>query len=483
MTNQNTKPPNIIWIMADDLSWGDLGCFGQEKIKTPHIDKLAREGMKFTQCYSGSTVCAPSRSSLMQGLHQGHATVRENMVRTVEGNVYRHSLQPDDVTVAQVARQAGYGTGLFGKWGLALSDQPGLPNDMGFDTFFGYLNQRRAHNYSPEYLWNNREKAWFPGNRGHNIRKPNEYDAEGRITPNGVDDPAKTVYAFDAYAEESLKFVRTHRDRPFFLYLAYTLPHGGYEVPDLGEYAQLEWPTEAHKILAAMVSRIDREVGRLTALLEDLGIDGNTLIFFVSDNGYSVESARAMGQEYPIEPSFDSFFRHRGPWKGKKSDLNQGGLRVPAIARWPGKIEAGSTKDLVWGFWDFLPTVADILGIAPPSPTDGVSVLPTLLGDPGQEQHDYLYWEYRDEQSARMENWYLHRQHPDTPIEIFDAVKDPGQEKDLAGDYPDIVKRGKELFRDARTEVLHYPNPGEPLESWSKRLRKAGISLPDNAGL
>ena len=464
-----TNPPNIIWIMADDLSWGDIGCFGQKLIKTPNIDRLAEEGLRFTRSYSGSTVCAPSRSSLMQGLHQGHATVRNNMV---EG--YRHSLQPEDVTVAQVLKEADYATGLFGKWGLALSDQPGIPNNKGFDSFFGYLNQRKAHSYYPEYLWDNREKVLLPENRGHNHREPNEYDADGKIIVNGVADPSAATYSFDLYAAKSLEFVRANRDRPFFLYLAYTPPHGVLEVPELGEYTNCDWPTPNHKIWAAMITRMDHEIGKLMALLKELGLDDNTLVFFTSDNGYSAES-------YSKEPTLDDIFHHRGPWKGRKGNLDQGGLAVPTIARWPGRIQPGTTSDHIWAFWDFLPTAAEVAGLAPPANIDGISILPTLLGQPAdQKRHDFLYWEFGNEQSLRMGPHYVHRAHPDQPTEVYDAIDDPQQERDLAAQLPEVVRRAEELFAQEHTESLYFPNPGEPREAWHQRLKDAGVTLPEN---
>ncbi|MBN1674350.1 MAG: arylsulfatase [Kiritimatiellae bacterium] len=468
------RQPNIIWIMSDDLSWGDIGCFGQGRIKTPNIDRLAAEGMRFTGCHSGSTVCAPSRSSLMQGLHQGHATVRYNMARTSGGHVYRHSLQPGDTTVAQVLKHAGYATGLFGKWGLALSDQPGIPTRMGFDSFFGYLNQRKAHSYYPTYLWRNAEKILLPENEGHDHKNGNAYDAEGQIVVNGVPDSAQAKYSFDLYAAESLAFVREHKDEPFFLYLAYTPPHGALEVPELGDYAGLDWPSLAHKIWAAMITRMDTAIGRLMALLEELGLDDETLVFFTSDNGYSAAG-------YAKNPTLDDFFGHRGPWKGAKGDLHQGGLRVPALARWPGRIQPGSESDLIWAFWDFLPTAAEAAGGSVPPHIDGISILPTLLGRPGSQQsHEYLYWEHHDEQAARIGDWWAHRAAPDKPIGIYEAATDPQEARDLSASRPEVAARAERIFSEARTVSPYVRNPGESVERWEARLQAAGLELPDN---
>lgn len=485
--------PNIVWIMADDLSWGDLGCYGQELIRTPNIDRLAAEGVQFTQCYSGSTVCAPSRSSLMQGLHQGHATVRNNSARFYAGplkpgdpgfeeaargagpcNSYRHSLQPDDVTVAEMLKSAGYATGQFGKWGLAVGDQPGIPNNMGFDEFFGYLNQRKAHNYYPEQLWRNRERVFYPQHKGHDHRSPNHYDAEGRIAINGVADPASAQYSFDEYASASLDFVRANAGNPFFLYLPFTPPHGALEVPELGEYAQRDWPYVEQKIWAAMITRMDAAVGGLMALLKELGLDEDTAVFFTSDNGYSATS-------YGAHNALDNLFRHRGPWRGKKGDLHQGGLRVPTVARWPGRIAPGTTSDLLWAFWDFLPTAAEIAGVGQTPRTDGLSILPTLLGQPErQQQHEHLYWQFGDEQALRMGEWWIHREHPSAATRATHANEDPAEERDLAADKPDVAKRAEEIFRAEHEPTPYAPSPGESRESWHRRAQAAGVSLPNN---
>ena len=470
--NPERKQPNIIWIMSDDLSWGDLGCFGQDKIETPNLDRLREGGMLMEGCHSGSPLCAPARSSLMQGLHQGHATVRDNMV-SFEGGMYRHSLQPDDVTVAEILKDAGYATGLFGKWGLAVHDQPGIPNNTGFDEFCGYLNQRKAHNYYPPYLWHDQEKTHFPGNIGHDHTKPNAYDDDGRIIPNGVEDPAEAVYSFDHYAEKSLDFVRRHSPDPFFLYLAYTIPHAAFEVPNLGAYAEKDWP-RSHRAFAAMVTRMDSAVGRLLDTLEDLGLTEDTLIFFVSDNGYSFDEAVR-------DPSLDDVFDHRGPWRGAKGNLLQGGVRVPAIARWPGRIEEGSISDFIWTFWDFLPTAAEVAGVAPPKNTDGVSILPALHGHPGDmKERDHLYWELGDAQAVRIGPHWAHRPHPDADIEVYLAEEDPQLTNDLSSDRTDIVRTAQHVFRSEHSPTPYFPSPGETREDWQSRREAAGAGLCDN---
>ena len=469
MTAPQQRRPNVVWIMADDLSYGDIGCYGQQRIKTPNLDRLAQEGMRFTQCYSGNTVCAPSRSSLMQGLHQGHATVRENMVGS-----YRHSLQPGDYTVAQLFKDAGYATGQFGKWGLGLNDQPGIPNNMGFDEFFGYLNQRKAHSYYPEYLWHNREKIAYPQHQGHDHTAGDAYDATGNIIVNGVGDPHQARYSFDIYHEQSLRWLREVYQQPFFLYLPYTPPHPALQAPYLGQYTDLDWPNVQLKIWAAMITHMDKAIGELFCSLKELGVYDNTLIVYVSDNGYSAAGVSR-------NPTADEWFHHRGPWKGKKGDLGQGGIRVPAIAAWPGKIAPGSVSDHVWAFWDFLPTAAEILGVSPPERCDGISILPTLLGRPEeQEEHEYLYWEYNDEQSMRIGNRYVYRPHPDRPIEVYDCDEDPGQFVDLAAKEPELAAFAAEVFQREHETNIWFPAPGQSREDWLRVLADRGLTPPNN---
>ena len=463
--------PNIIWIMADDLSWADLGCYGQRLIATPNIDRLAAQGMRFTSCYSGSTVCAPSRSCLMQGLHSGHASVRDNMVG-FEGGVYRPCLTPEDVTVAQVLSAAGYATGLFGKWGLSVPGQTGLPNDKGFDEFFGYLNQRHAHSYYPPFLYHNRTRIDLTDNVGHNHHQPNDYDDRGRIIPNGVTGPSPQ-YSFDLYAQASLDFVRAHASEPFFLYLAYTIPHGVHEVPELGEYKDRPWPL-IHKVFAAMITRMDSAVGELLSLLRELKIDEDTLIFFVSDNGYSLTDATR-------NPTLDEVFDHRGPFKGDKGGLDQGGVRVPGIAWWPGRIPAGLVSEQVWAFWDFLPTAAEVAGAELPDRCDGISILPTLVGDEGrQPQRDYLYWEFGNQQAARIGPWWAYRPNPASPVQVYDADRDPQEERDLAADKPEIVRQAEAIFREQHVPNPQSPSPGEIYEQWASRREQAGLVLENN---
>jgi arylsulfatase A-like enzyme len=426
-SEEEQKPdrPNILFILADDLGYGDLGCYGQKVIQTPNIDRFAAESTRFTDCYSGSTVCAPSRCCLMTGLHTGHAYVRGNQ---------RIPLPSNEETVAEVLREAGYATGIIGKWGLGEPGTSGIPNRQGFDYWFGYLNQAKAHNYYPEYLWRNEEKVILAGNQ------------EGR----------KTEYSHDLFTKEALDFVTRHSKRPFFLYLPYTLPHAnnelgqatgnGMEIPSDEPYSKKEWP-QPQRNHAAMITRLDRDVGKLMALLKKLGIEENTVVFFSSDNGPHREGG--------AKPEF---FNSSGPLRGIKRDLYEGGIRVPMIVRWPGKIQAGSVSDQAWAFWDFLPTAAEIVGAKPRQGIDGISMLPALLGKT-QRNHEFLYWEFHERgplQAVRMGDWKaVHFKKPGR-LELYNLKSDLGEQKDVAKQHPDVVARIKEYLKTARTESEHW---------------------------
>ena len=365
------RRPNIIFILADDLGYGDVGCYGQERIQTPRIDQLAREGVRFTDCYSGSTVCAPSRCCLMTGLHTGHARIRGN------ADV---PLRPEDQTVAETLKAAGYATGIVGKWGLGNAGTTGIPNRQGFDEWFGYLDQTLAHNYYPPTLWRNEREVPLLGNQ------------------NG----ATNEYSHDLFTREAEAFIRRHAGGPFFLYLAYTIPHAnnelgaktgnGMEVPSDVPYTDQPWP-QPEKNKAAMITRMDRDIGHLMDVLEELDIEEDTIVFFSSDNGPHKEGG--------IAPAF---FGSSGPLRGIKRAMYDGGIRVPMIVRWPGRTPAGAVSDYPWAFWDFLPTAAQLGGAPIPKGLDGLSVVPALLGQPGPER-EYLYWEFHEggfSQALRM---------------------------------------------------------------------------------
>ncbi len=417
--------PNIIFILADDLGYGDLGCYGQRTLRTPCLDRMAAEGMRFTDAYSGSTVCAPSRCALMTGLHTGHCRVRGNALVP---------LLPEDVTVAELLKGAGYATGIVGKWGLGEPDTTGIPNRQGFDHWFGYLNQAHAHNYYPEYLWRNEEKVELTGNL------------------NG----ARAEYSHDLFTQEALEFVHVHAQEPFFLYLAYTIPHAnnelgretgdGMEVPTDGPYADRDWP-QPQKSHAAMITRMDRDIGTLFSLLGELGIDQDTIVFFTSDNGPHKEGG--------ADPAF---FHSSGPLRGFKRDLYEGGIRVPMLVRWPGMIQSG-VSDLPCAFWDFLPTACQIGGATPPEGLDGQSVVPSLFGRP-QERRAPLYWEFHErgfEQAVRHGQWKAVRHGIGKPLELYDLATDLGETRNVATDQPAVVAEIEECLKTARTDSKEFP--------------------------
>lgn len=464
--------PNIIFILSDDLNWGDTEPFGQQLIQTPNIARIAQEGILFSQAYAGNSVCAPSRSTLMQGKHPGHARVRDN---SYEG--YREALQPGDSTVAQLLKQAGYATGLFGKWGLSNYDQTGLPNDKGFDEFFGYLNQQHAHNHYPHFLYHNKARVYYPENgdqyKIEHYGVPNPYNTDGQVQPLGIDDPADAKYAFDEYARRSLDFVRENKDHPFFLFLAYTLPHGNLIVPELGPYKDKDWPIQ-FKEWAAMVTRMDTEIGKLLALLEALGIDDNTLIIFASDNGNPGQYDKA----YPVQagvPTINQFFNNQSPTRGGKGNTYHGAFHTPALARWPKHIAPGQQSDLVWAFWDFVPTAAELAGVPPLSDTDGISIVPTLTGEGIQQQHEFLYWEYQQDQLVRYGNWYARKVNETQQFELYDLVADPAQSVNVAVRHPDIVSRIQTIMANEHQPSDVWPSPGESEHAFQRRLKKQKV--------
>jgi len=427
--------PNIIFILADDLGYGDLGCYGQTIIQTPAIDKLAEDGMRFTHAYAGSTVCAPSRSALMTGQHTGHTRVRGND---------RVPLEPEDVTVAEVLKAAGYRTGLVGKWGLGEPDTSGIPNRQGFDYFYGYLNQKHAHNFYPEYLWRNETMIELEGN---------EEELPG-VAKNGQ------TYSPELFTEEALAFIERNQNTPFFLYLAHTLPHAnnergsakgdGMEIPDYGMYANEDWPNP-QKGHAAMITYLDTAVGQVLATLDALNLADNTLVIFTSDNGPHREGG--------ADPDF---FDSNGELQGIKRSLYHGGIRVPMIARWPGVIEAGSACAVPVAFWDFLPTAAEITGREAPANIDGASWLGLLKGEePSSVFGDrVLYWEFHEggfKQALRKGNYKLVRQRLRREPELFRIDRDPAEANNIAREHPDLVEELSTLFTTERTYSEHWP--------------------------
>ena len=430
--------PNFVFILADDLGYGDLGCYGQEQIDTPNLDRMAAEGLKFTQHYAGSTVCAPSRCVLMTGKHTGHCAIRGNRKASPTSD---WPLPEGEVTLAEVLKKRGYATALVGKWGLGDQHTTGFPNRQGFDYSFGYFSQSHAHNYYPEYLFRNGEKVFLR----NFVPVPK---------PNGAGEASvKVDYSHDRIADEALAWLKQHHRKPFCLYLALTLPHAnneagprGQEVPGYGPYANRDWP-DSQKGTASMISRLDRTVGQVRGLLRQLGVAENTLVVFSSDNGPHAEGGN--------DPAF---FHSSGPLRGIKRDLYEGGIRVPTLAAWPGRIAAGRESDTVSGFQDWLPTFAELAGAKVPGGLDGLSLVPTLTGRGDQEQHDYLYWEFHEQggkRAIREGNWkavQLNMNRTPGAVELYDLGSDVGEEHDVAGEHPEVVGRLEGLMDAGRSE-------------------------------
>jgi uncharacterized sulfatase len=449
---QETRQPNIIFIMADDLGYGDLGCYGQKLIQTPRLDQMAAEGIRFTNFYAGATVCAPSRCVLMTGKHHGRCHVRGN----ANTDMTIQSIRAQDVTVAEIAKKAGYATALMGKWGLGEVDHEGHPLKKGFDRFYGYLNQVHAHNYYPAFLW--RDYQQTP------LRNKQVLAARAGGGFHGGYAVERLDYAHDLIVSEAMEWLDKNHSRPFFLYLAPTLPHAnneapdrngelhGQEVPDYGIYEKDNFATKDWKLAdrgqAAMVSRLDRDVGRLLDRLQQLGIDNNTLVMFTSDNGPHLEG----GNDAVL-------FNPSGHLRGMKRDMYEGGIRVPMIARWPGRIAPGRVSGHVGYSGDLMATVAEITRAAMPEGTHSVSFLPELLGNSRtQKQHEYLYWEFYElgsAQAVRMGKWKgIRKPMFQGPIELYNLHGDPGEKYNIARNHPDIVKQIAAIMDKA-----HVPHP------------------------
>jgi arylsulfatase A-like enzyme len=438
--------PNIIFVMADDLGYGDLGCYGQDKIETPVLDEMARGGMQFRNFYAGCTVCASSRSVLMTGQHMGHTWVRGN----AGADMSVQTLRSHDVTVAERLQTAGYKTALCGKWGLgdSVPGNTGLPNDQGFEFFYGYLNQVHAHNYYPEFLWRNKEKEMLRNVVQGVGRSYGGF--EGGWATKRID------YSHDLVVEEAVQFIKRSYDAPFFLYLALTIPHAnnegtrgtgdGQEVPDYGIYTDKDWKQQ-DKGQAAMITRMDRDIGRLNSLLKKLGIAENTVVMFTSDNGHHNEG----GHNTEV-------FDPNGPLRGMKRDLYEGGIRVPLIVHWPGITPAGVVSDHIGYFGDLMATACELAGGEVPGETDSVSFAPVLSGrTETQKRHKFLYWEFYEQgskQAVREGDWKAIRMPMHTgPMELYDLSSDLGESRNVAAQHPEVVKRMAKYM-----EQSHVPN-------------------------
>jgi arylsulfatase A len=442
------KRPNIILIVADDLGYGDLSCYGQKQIRTPHLDAMARNGMRFTQFYTGTSVCAPSRASLMTGLHTGHTAIRGNKGVKPEG---QWPLPGGTVTMATLLKKAGYTTGNFGKWGLGFPGSAGDPLKQGFDRFYGYNCQSEAHEYYPDHLWDNDRRVVFPAN-----------------TPG---QPA--TYSADLIQEKALQFINDNKSRPFFLFLSYTLPHAALQVPedstfgyykqqfneqpvaiaaprDRVGYAAQAYPRTAY---AAMVTRLDKYVGEVMRQLKQNGLDKNTLVIFASDNGPHQEGGN--------DPSF---FNSNGGLRGIKRDLYEGGIRTPFIAWWPGAVKAGAVSNYTGAFWDLMPTFAELTKQPAVAGIDGVSFLPVLLSKKMSGGHTFLYWEFHEQggkQAVRLGNWkgvkLMARENPDAPVELYNLKTDSSENNNVAARYPEIAAQIKKIMQQAHKENKDFP--------------------------
>lgn len=440
LAEDTLRKPNIIYILSDDLGYGELSCYGQRRYQTPNIDRMAEEGLLFTDHYAGSPICAPSRNTIMTGQHTGHATVRNNFLYGGdEGD--RVPLAKTDLTIAQRLSESGYETALIGKWGLGEVGSGSEPWKKGWDLFYGFVNQKHAHNQFPEFLYRNETIEPIIPNYGF----------------------LEQTYANDLFTDEALSFIerRAKAESPFFLYLAYTTPHAKLNCPEdsleeaARKYPELAGPDAPDSALtfAAMVLRLDRDVGRILSQLAKFGIDENTLVIFTSDNGPHAED----GKE-------NDYFQASGPLRGIKRDLYEGGIRVPCIARWPGTIEAGQRTRHPSAFWDFPATALELAGVAPDAgfSTDGISFAPTLRGEETkQSQHEYLYWEliYKKQgrQALRMGDWKAVRYGVDSPIELYNLAEDIAESKDLASNHPGLAAKAEQLFVTARTADSRFP--------------------------
>jgi arylsulfatase len=460
------RKPNIILILADDLGYNEVGVYGQKKIRTPNIDRLAQEGVRLTDHYSGSPVCAPSRAVLLTGLHAGHAYIRDNDEMGFRGDVWKdpalegqRPLPAGTFTMATMLKRAGYATAAVGKWGLGGPGSEGDPNKLGFDLFFGFLCQRVAHNHYPAYLWRNSTKV--------PLDNPGIYPHEK--FPAGKDPKALSSYeryggkqyALDMMGEEARAFITANRDRPFFLYFAPTVPHAALQVPEdsLAEYLNVlpDTPYAGGKgylphrapraAYAAMVTRLDREVGRLAQLVRNLGLDRDTLIVFTSDNGPTFNGG-----------ADSTFFESAGPFRGLKTMVYEGGIRVPMVARWTGKIPAGTVSAHASAFDDYMPTFAEMAGLERPAGIDGMSMLAALQGRAsGQKPRDYLYWEFQGKQVVRLGSWKGIRNAATGAFELYDLAKDIGEKTDGAAGHPDVVSRLEGIMRAAHTDSPLFP--------------------------
>jgi arylsulfatase len=452
---QQPERPNIILIVADDLGYGELGCYGQKWIQTPHIDQLAREGLRFTQFYAGSPVCAPSRCTLMTGKHTGHAYIRDNgdpkhlqHLKERFGWEFpgQNPLPDEEITVAELLKARGYATAAIGKWGLGHFGTSGDPNRQGFDLFYGFNCQRHAHNHYPRFLWRNNQKEPLAGN-------------DRTLTGE--------TYSQDKFTEVAIQFIQDHHEQPFFLYLPFAIPHLSIQVPEESLAPYKDKIPEADYVhrgylkhpfpragYAAMVSHMDDDVGKIVALVDELGLSEKTLILFTSDNGPTYNRLGGSDSE---------FFASAGAFRGRKGSVYEGGLRVPLVARWKGTVAPGQTTDHISAFWDVLPTLCELAGAEPPNLVDGLSLVPVITGRGNQPQHDYLFWEfpsYGGQQAVRMGRWKAVRKDifkGNGQLELYDLETDPAESRNVASEHPEMVEKMERILAEGRTDSELFP--------------------------
>lgn len=473
-----TGKPNIVFILADDMSYRDLSCYGQQQFSTPNLDKLAREGVRFTQAYSGAPACAPSRGCLLTGLDTGHGRIRAN-----SGARGQDHLLTSDITIAELLREAGYICGFTGKWGIGQQGTEGVPHLKGFDYSFGFYDQVEAHTYFPEYLFENGIKIEYPGNKGFDIQlrydmKPyfppedlNRYDANGKLLLPELADRSQAVYSVGVIEQATVDFVRKNHTSPFFLYHAPQLPHGPVIIDDLGVMNGVDEGPLMAREWAAMNMRLDRFVGELVDLLKELGVYDNTILFFASDNGYSF--CGEMGRGNAPHWHDDPWLRNKGPFTGGKFSVLEGGIRVPFFVSWPARYNPAVLSQPVW-LPDFFPTALELAGLPLKHHVQGKSLIPLLEGRVGDFiGHEYMYFSANREQALRMGPWKAYRETPDHPVQLYLIEEDTYTRSDLSSSYPIIAEKARLIMDTAWVPSDWYWDPGETREEYLKKVQRA----------
>lgn len=475
-----SQQPNIIFILADDMSYRDLSCYGQTRYSTPNIDMLAMNGVRFTQAYAAAPECAPSRCSLLTGLHTGHSSVRINS--SARGQDH---LSDSDITIAEVLKKAGYSTGFAGKWGIGQPETEGVPYKQGFDYSFGFYDQTRAHTFIPYFLWENDKKIEYPENRGFNMDNrynykgnngTNQYDSTGRLYIPELKDPYGYTYSENEILNAAIKFLDKKNpaktEKPFFLYYATQLPHGPVIVDEMGDLMQPDTVNQISREWAAMMVKLDRSVGRLIEQLKEMGQYENTVIFFASDNGYSMCGYTDRGNA-PLWPD-DPWLKNKGPFTGGKFSVLEGGIRIPFFVSWPGVTSPSAVSTPVW-LPDFFPTALEMAGLhCRDYKNDGKSLLPLLTGNEKMfEEHSQMYFSKGREQAVRLGSWKGYRSSPQNKIELYLIEEDTYTQRNLAQYYPEVVAQMETIMDSSYTVHPWYWNPNETAEEYRAKIKLA----------